>query len=156
MAYDPIGTVELTDEERAAASAFIRTLSPPGETMVVKSEFVDETQRALYALAILGLADRLTTEGRLRNDPASIFRGQTAAVKAFVIYPIAVNIYECARILACSGKTEEARELFLDFLARCESEPAGVVRDKFTASHDMRHLISGAKLFLATGVAPVS
>jgi hypothetical protein len=156
MAYEPTRAVELTAEEHAAATAFIREILPPGQQVSAEKDIADELKRGFCAIALLGLADRLTTEGRASRDAAAISRGQVAAVKAFAIHPIAVNIYECARILACSGKSEEALVLFKEFLARASSEPPGVVRDRFTAQHDLPHLVSGAKLFLTTGIAPVT
>ena len=156
MAFEPIRTVQLTDEELSAAQAFVASLTPPGQQMVVKEEDAEEMRRALYAAAILGLADRRTTEGKLNGDQGAVFRGQTAAVKAFALYPIAVNIYECARILACSAKAEEAKVLFADFLARIKVEPSEPIRDRFTSQHDLDRLQAAAKLFLATGIAPVT
>lgn len=156
MAYEPLGTIALTQEEQDAAATFIRDLAAQGQELAARADIAEELKRALCATAMLGLADRLTTEGRVRNDSAAVERGRTTAVKAFALYPIAVNVYECARILACSGSANQARDLFSDFLQRCDAEPHGLVRDRITSQHDIPHLISGAKLFLTTGIAPVT
>lgn len=156
MAFDPLQNIVLTNEEQTAASAFIRDLASSGEALIAPEEIANEFKRALVALAILNLADALTTQGRVTGNCELVERGCASAVKAFALYPIAVNCYECARIVACSGQAEEARPMFEQFLDLLSHEGRSTVRDRFTAQHDLNDLVSGARLFLATGIAPAT
>jgi hypothetical protein len=154
MAFEPLQTIELTPEEQSAASAFIRSLMEPGKEMIARERIAEELKRGFIALAIFSLADRLTTSRRATGDTPSAERGCVAAIKAFALYPIAVNCYECARILAGAGRSADARPLFQEFLRLCDAEPSGEVRDLFTARHNIDDLRNAALRYLSKGIVP--
>jgi hypothetical protein len=152
MSFEPLQPIVLSDEEQAAAADFIRRMSPPGERMAAREDVAAEMKRALESLAVLNLADRLTMEGR---DEVDSIGACTSAVKAYALYPIATNCWECGRILAVNGRSDEARAMFEAFLRLSASEPSSPIRDVITKQHNVADLRSSAQQFLRTGVAPV-
>lgn len=152
MPFEPLQPIVLNDEEQAAASELIRRMSPPGERIPGREDVAAEMKRALESLAMLNLANRLTMEGR---DEADSTGACSSAVRAYALYPIATNCWECGRILAVNGRSDEARAMFEAFLQLSASEPSSPVRDVITKHHDLTDLRSSAQQFLRAGVTPV-
>jgi hypothetical protein len=89
------------------------------------AELVEPFQRSMTAYFLIERANRFL----ILRQPAEACK---VAMKAWVIYPLSVYVYDCACVLESAGNPAEAKLMFAEFLRRHKLGPLNNALDEIT------------------------
>jgi hypothetical protein len=142
--FAPLPPVVLTEEERQECQAFIRSFTNTDQgDWVVPNEFADSIQRNFISMCLMGRAQRFVILSH--EKPEYVTRACDAAAKACAIFPVSKTFYEFGCVLEDVGKQADSKQMFGEFLRRCEIEKPDKVMAIALRQFDMESAVVHAR-----------
>jgi hypothetical protein len=131
-----VGSVNLTEEERAECESFLRSVIQKGDCErllrgkmaasfkrgVISACMMGRARRFLHHAASCSVSDSSTADlnhpGWYSNEPDWAEMAYEAAAKACDIFPVSINFYDFGCLLQEQGRNGKARIAFKEFLRR--------------------------------------
>jgi hypothetical protein len=142
----PIGPVVLTNEERQECQTMLRSLTQVEEgAYYMREDLADSFRRSIVALCMIGRAERFLIQAgcgplNVRLPVGTLCHPEygakacEAAAKACGVFPLSIYFYDFGCVLQQVGKTEEAKQMFTEFLRRHGNETLDPIQ-QITLSH---------------------
>lgn len=163
----PIGPVVLSDEEMHECEDVLRAMLPEkdGGHWCIKEELLDSFRASTVALCMMGRAERflraagcgslsvplvspwITTTHTAGQVSQTDFKNEAckAAAKACAVFPVSIYFYDCGCVLQQTGRSDEAKEMFREFLRRVGTEALDPIMQSTLNQRDVEQAIQHAR-----------
>src|ERR1035437_1170092 len=153
----PIDPVVLTEEEQQECQAMLRSLTKvEGGYYGMRKELIDSFKRSIVALCMMGRAERFLIMAGCGSLSVSLSAGEgyrpeygekacQAAAKACGVFPLSIYFFDFGCVLQQVGKSEEAIQMFREFLRRLETEVLDPVMQSTLNQRDVEQAVRHAR-----------